>query len=53
MKKMLYRIKHDWDELANKPELIILKKYAYVSRLCTVTIAGRQNNIETLREIFS
>nr|XP_050868559.1 uncharacterized protein LOC127072300 [Vespula vulgaris] len=39
MKKMLYRIKHDWDELANKPELIILKKYAYVSRLCTVTIA--------------
>ncbi|XP_043685142.1 uncharacterized protein LOC122637205 [Vespula pensylvanica] len=39
MKKILYHIKHDWDELVNKPELIILKKYAYVSRLYTVTIA--------------
>ncbi|XP_046837422.1 uncharacterized protein LOC124432483 [Vespa crabro] len=39
MKKILYRIKSDWDELANKPELVILKKYAEISRLCTLTIA--------------
>ncbi|XP_035733481.1 uncharacterized protein LOC118446654 [Vespa mandarinia] len=39
MKKILYRIKSDWDDLANKPELVILKKYAEISRLCTLTIA--------------
>ncbi|XP_046837423.1 uncharacterized protein LOC124432484 [Vespa crabro] len=39
MKKILYRIKSDWDDLASKPELVILKKYAEISRLCTLTIA--------------
>ncbi|XP_047370011.1 uncharacterized protein LOC124957217 [Vespa velutina] len=39
MKKILYRIKSDWDDLANKPELMILKKYAEVSKLSTLTIA--------------
>ncbi|XP_035733479.1 uncharacterized protein LOC118446652 [Vespa mandarinia] len=39
MKKILFRIKSDWDDLANKPELVILKKYAEISRLCTLTIA--------------
>ncbi|XP_035733477.1 uncharacterized protein LOC118446650 [Vespa mandarinia] len=39
MKKILYRIKFDWDNLANKPELMILKKYAEISRLCTIVIA--------------
>ncbi|XP_047370330.1 uncharacterized protein LOC124957378 [Vespa velutina] len=39
MKKILYRIKSDWDELANKPEIMILKKYADISRLCTIIIA--------------
>ncbi|XP_047370009.1 uncharacterized protein LOC124957216 [Vespa velutina] len=39
MKKILYRIKSDWDDLANKPELMILKKYAEISKLCTLTIA--------------
>ncbi|XP_035733482.1 uncharacterized protein LOC118446655 [Vespa mandarinia] len=39
MKKILYRIKSDWDDLANKPELVILKKYAEISRLCTLTFA--------------
>ncbi|XP_047370333.1 uncharacterized protein LOC124957381 isoform X2 [Vespa velutina] len=43
MKKILYRIKFDWDNLADKPELIILKKYAEISRLCTIVIArGKQ-----------
>ncbi|XP_047370004.1 uncharacterized protein LOC124957211 [Vespa velutina] len=41
MKKILYRMKFDWDELANKPELVILKKYAEISRLCTITIASK------------
>ncbi|KAL2734731.1 odorant receptor 46a-like isoform X1 [Vespula maculifrons] len=39
MKKILYSIKCDWDKLANKPELIILKRYASRSKLCTITIA--------------
>ncbi|KAF7378663.1 hypothetical protein HZH66_015450 [Vespula vulgaris] len=39
MKKIFYRINRDWDVLANKPELTILKKYADVSSFCTVTIA--------------
>ncbi|XP_047370005.1 uncharacterized protein LOC124957212 [Vespa velutina] len=39
MKKILYRMKFDWDDLANKPELMILKKYAEISRLCTIIIA--------------
>ncbi|KAI4501297.1 hypothetical protein M0802_003670 [Mischocyttarus mexicanus] len=43
MKKILHRIKCDWDDLADKPELVILKKYANVSRLCTVTIARVAN----------
>ncbi|XP_035733480.1 uncharacterized protein LOC118446653 [Vespa mandarinia] len=40
MKKILFRIKSDWDDLANKPELVILKTYAEISRLCTLTIAS-------------
>ncbi|KAI4480535.1 hypothetical protein M0804_010088, partial [Polistes exclamans] len=43
MKNVLHRIKCDWDELADKPELYILKKYANVSRLCTITIARVAN----------
>ncbi|KAF7379239.1 hypothetical protein HZH68_017084 [Vespula germanica] len=39
MKKILFRMKCDWDDLANKPELMILKKYADISRLCTIVIA--------------
>ncbi|XP_035733475.1 uncharacterized protein LOC118446649 [Vespa mandarinia] len=39
MKKILYRIKSDWDDLADKPELLIVKKYAEISRICTVIIA--------------
>lgn len=41
MEKILCRIKCDWDVLSNKTELIILKKYASVSRLCTIVIAGK------------
>ncbi|KAL2734619.1 hypothetical protein V1477_013796 [Vespula maculifrons] len=39
MKKIRYRIKCDWEILQNKPELKILKKYAEVSRRCTIIIA--------------
>nr|XP_050868560.1 uncharacterized protein LOC127072301 [Vespula vulgaris] len=39
MKKILFRMKCDWDDLADKPELMILKKYADISRLCTIVIA--------------
>ncbi|KAL2734622.1 hypothetical protein V1477_013799 [Vespula maculifrons] len=39
MKKIRYRIKCDWHVLQNKPELEILKKYADVSRRCTIIIA--------------
>ncbi|KAL2734620.1 hypothetical protein V1477_013797 [Vespula maculifrons] len=39
MKKIHYRIKFDWEILQNKPELKILKKYADVSRRCTIMIA--------------
>ncbi|KAF7403308.1 hypothetical protein HZH68_006102 [Vespula germanica] len=39
MKKILRRIKCDWGDLANKPELKILKKYANVSKLSTMVIA--------------
>ncbi|KAL2734624.1 hypothetical protein V1477_013801 [Vespula maculifrons] len=39
MKKIRYRIKCDWQVLQNKPELEILKKYADVSRRCTIIIA--------------
>ncbi|KAF7379240.1 hypothetical protein HZH68_017085 [Vespula germanica] len=39
MKDILFRIKCDWDDLANKPELMILKKYAGISRICTIIIA--------------
>nr|KAF7387696.1 hypothetical protein H0235_018418 [Vespula pensylvanica] len=39
MKKILYRIKCDWEDLMKKPELVILKKYADISRLCTIVIA--------------
>ncbi|XP_035733478.1 uncharacterized protein LOC118446651 [Vespa mandarinia] len=39
MKKILFRIKSDWDDLADKPELVILKKYAEISRLCTIAMA--------------
>ncbi|KAF7379238.1 hypothetical protein HZH68_017083 [Vespula germanica] len=40
MKNILHRVKCDWNDLANKPELVILKKYAHLSRLCTVIIAS-------------
>ncbi|KAF7378667.1 hypothetical protein HZH66_015454 [Vespula vulgaris] len=40
MRNILHRIKCDWNDLANKPELVILKKYAHLSRLCTVIIAS-------------
>ncbi|XP_047370205.1 uncharacterized protein LOC124957309 isoform X3 [Vespa velutina] len=36
MKKILRRIDCDWMELANKQELIILKEYANISRICTI-----------------
>ncbi|KAF7400930.1 hypothetical protein HZH66_006114 [Vespula vulgaris] len=39
MKKILRTIKCDWRNLANKPELKILKKYANVSKLSTMVIA--------------
>ncbi|XP_035733470.1 uncharacterized protein LOC118446644 [Vespa mandarinia] len=39
MKKILFRIKSDWDDLADKPELMIVKKYAEISRICTIIIA--------------
>ncbi|KAF7378665.1 hypothetical protein HZH66_015452 [Vespula vulgaris] len=39
MKDILFRVKCDWNDLANKPELMILKKYAGISRLCTIIIA--------------
>ncbi|XP_047370007.1 uncharacterized protein LOC124957214 [Vespa velutina] len=39
MKKIFSRIKSDWDDLANKPEIVILKKYAEISRLCTIVIS--------------
>ncbi|XP_035733471.1 uncharacterized protein LOC118446645 [Vespa mandarinia] len=38
MKKILFRIKSDWDDLADKPELMIVKKYAEISRICTIII---------------
>lgn len=44
MEKILYRIKCDWDDLSDKTELMILKKYAAVSRLCTIIIAGKYFN---------
>ncbi|KAL2734623.1 hypothetical protein V1477_013800 [Vespula maculifrons] len=40
MRKIRYRIKCDWEILENKPELVILKKYAEVSRRCTIIIAS-------------
>ncbi|XP_047370008.1 uncharacterized protein LOC124957215 [Vespa velutina] len=39
MKKIFSRIKSDWDDLANKPEIVILKKYAEISRLCTIVMS--------------
>ncbi|XP_035733342.1 uncharacterized protein LOC118446588 [Vespa mandarinia] len=36
MKKILRRIDCDWLEFANKQELIILKEYANISRMCTI-----------------
>ncbi|KAL2734732.1 odorant receptor 47a-like [Vespula maculifrons] len=39
MKRILYHIKCDWDNLAHKPELIILKEYANRTRTYTITIA--------------
>ncbi|KAI4480557.1 hypothetical protein M0804_010110 [Polistes exclamans] len=38
MKKIQQRMKCDWDNVADKLELKILKKYAAISRLCTITI---------------
>ncbi|XP_047370217.1 odorant receptor 47a-like isoform X1 [Vespa velutina] len=38
MKKILCHIKSDWNKLANKPELIILKTNAIRTRLCTIII---------------
>ncbi|KAL2734630.1 odorant receptor 46a-like isoform X1 [Vespula maculifrons] len=38
MKKIFYRMRRDWIDLANKPEVIILEKYAKLSRLCTIVI---------------
>ncbi|KAL2734629.1 odorant receptor 46a-like isoform X1 [Vespula maculifrons] len=38
MKKIFYRINYDWNELANKRELIILKNYATLSRKCTIAM---------------
>nr|XP_050868536.1 uncharacterized protein LOC127072280 [Vespula vulgaris] len=39
MKKILRHIKCDWDNLAHKPELIILKEYANRTRTYTLIIA--------------
>ncbi|XP_047369999.1 uncharacterized protein LOC124957206 [Vespa velutina] len=39
MREVLYRIKCDWDVLANKPELMILKRYGHISRVRTIAIA--------------
>ncbi|XP_035737463.1 uncharacterized protein LOC118448380 [Vespa mandarinia] len=39
MKKIMRRINCDWIDFADKPELIILKKYANVSRQSTIIIA--------------
>ncbi|KAF7379241.1 hypothetical protein HZH68_017086 [Vespula germanica] len=39
MKQIRYRIKCDWGVLESKPELELLKKYADVSRRCTIVIA--------------
>ncbi|XP_047369996.1 uncharacterized protein LOC124957204 [Vespa velutina] len=47
MKKILNRIKCDWDNITNQPELEILKKYAYLSRKSTVIIASQENNTNT------
>ncbi|KAF7378664.1 hypothetical protein HZH66_015451 [Vespula vulgaris] len=49
MKKILFRIKCDWNDLANKPELKILKKYAHLSRICTIIIAIRTELVLPLR----
>ncbi|XP_047369995.1 uncharacterized protein LOC124957203 [Vespa velutina] len=39
MQKILNRIKCDWDDITNKPELEILKKYAQLSKKLTIVIA--------------
>ncbi|XP_047370210.1 uncharacterized protein LOC124957311 [Vespa velutina] len=36
MKRILHRIHCDWKKLANKQELLILKEYATISRMCTI-----------------
>ncbi|XP_047370209.1 odorant receptor 46a-like isoform X2 [Vespa velutina] len=36
MKKILRRIDSDWKKLADKQELLILKEYANISRMCTI-----------------
>lgn len=46
MKKILCRIKCDWDDLANKPELVILKKYACISRICTIVMGGKCSDMK-------
>nr|XP_050868846.1 uncharacterized protein LOC127072452 [Vespula vulgaris]XP_050868847.1 uncharacterized protein LOC127072452 [Vespula vulgaris] len=38
IKKIFYRMNYDWKEFANKEESMILKKYAKLSRKCTVVI---------------
>ncbi|KAL2734631.1 odorant receptor 46a-like isoform X1 [Vespula maculifrons] len=38
IKKIFYRMNYDWNEFANKKESMILKKYAKLSRKCTVVI---------------
>ncbi|XP_035742382.1 uncharacterized protein LOC118450621 [Vespa mandarinia] len=39
IRKLLLRIKTDWNRMTSKPELMILKKYANRSRQCTIIIA--------------
>ncbi|XP_035733465.1 uncharacterized protein LOC118446639 [Vespa mandarinia] len=39
MKKILYRIKCDWNNIKNQSELEILKKYADLSKMLTIVIA--------------
>ncbi|XP_035733467.1 uncharacterized protein LOC118446642 [Vespa mandarinia] len=48
MKQIMHRIKCDWDDLTTKAELIILKKFSRLSRLCTITIASWQYKIKNL-----
>ncbi|KAL2734733.1 odorant receptor 46a-like isoform X1 [Vespula maculifrons] len=39
MKKLLFRLKTDWNNMRNKFELMILRRYTNQSRLCTIVIA--------------